>query len=71
MIRQMKLSFDRSVSRFIAQRISYNLFRGHLLANMADLLQSQLAIALPLFLDRLRNEITRLTTVKALSVIAK
>lgn len=44
---------------------------GQLLCNMADLLQPQLSIALPLFLDRLRNEVTRLTCVKALSVIAQ
>jgi len=30
----------------------------------------QLTVCLPIFLDRLRNEITRLTTVKALTKIA-
>lgn len=33
-------------------------------------LADQLMVCLPIFLDRLRNEITRLTTVKALTKIA-
>ncbi|RZB66666.1 cullin-associated NEDD8-dissociated protein 1 [Asbolus verrucosus] len=43
---------------------------GQVICNLGDHLQSELHICLPLFLDRLRNEITRLTTVKALTKIA-
>ncbi|KAL7299729.1 hypothetical protein TKK_0007479 [Trichogramma kaykai] len=43
---------------------------GQIVAHLGDVLQSSLPICLPIFLDRLRNEITRLTTVKALTCIA-
>jgi len=38
---------------------------------MGDALGPELATCLPIFLDRLKNEITRLTAVKALSMIAE
>jgi len=38
---------------------------------MGDGLGPELATCLPIFLDRLKNEITRLTAVKALSMIAE
>ena len=37
---------------------------------MGDVLTSELGNCLPIFLDRLRNEITRLTAVKAVTSIA-
>ncbi|XP_015609851.1 cullin-associated NEDD8-dissociated protein 1 isoform X1 [Cephus cinctus] len=43
---------------------------GQILAHLGDTLHDQLPVCLPIFLDRLRNEITRLTTVKALTCIA-
>ncbi|KAK9718909.1 TATA-binding protein interacting (TIP20) [Popillia japonica] len=43
---------------------------GQIVCNLGDYLSSELSVCLPLFLDRLRNEITRLTTVKALTKIA-
>lgn len=43
---------------------------GQVVCNLGDHLKSELPYCLPLFLDRLRNEITRLTTVKALTKIA-
>ncbi|XP_014472303.1 PREDICTED: cullin-associated NEDD8-dissociated protein 1 [Dinoponera quadriceps] len=43
---------------------------GQILAHFGDSLSNELHICLPIFLDRLRNEITRLTTVKALTCIA-
>lgn len=43
---------------------------GQIIANMGDILKSELAVCLPLFLDRLRNEVTRLSSVKALTMIA-
>lgn len=43
---------------------------GQIICNLGDYLQGELPICLPIFLDRLRNEITRLTTVKALTKIA-
>ncbi|CAG0890156.1 unnamed protein product [Darwinula stevensoni] len=43
---------------------------GVIIANLGDHLNNELFICLPIFLDRLRNEITRLTTVKALTGIA-
>ncbi|KAK0083224.1 hypothetical protein PV325_009153 [Microctonus aethiopoides] len=43
---------------------------GQILAYLGDTLEDELPVCLPIFLDRLRNEITRLTTVKALTCIA-
>ncbi|KAJ7389384.1 Cullin-associated NEDD8-dissociated protein 1 [Desmophyllum pertusum] len=43
---------------------------GQILCSLGDELGQQLSQCLPIFLDRLRNEITRLTTVKAYSLIA-
>ncbi|KAH8041577.1 hypothetical protein HPB51_017022 [Rhipicephalus microplus] len=43
---------------------------GHILCHLGDCLLAELAVCLPIFLDRLRNEITRLTTVKALTKVA-
>jgi len=43
---------------------------GQMLCNMGDVLSSELDNCLPIFLDRLKNEITRLTAVKALTLIA-
>ncbi|CAH3188697.1 unnamed protein product, partial [Porites evermanni] len=43
---------------------------GQILCSLGDELVQQLPQCLPIFLDRLRNEITRLTTVKAYSLIA-
>uniref|UniRef100_A0A8R1TWV1 TIP120 domain-containing protein n=1 Tax=Onchocerca volvulus TaxID=6282 RepID=A0A8R1TWV1_ONCVO len=42
---------------------------GLLVATFGDFLKDKLPICLPIFLDRLRNEMTRLVTVKALTVI--
>lgn len=43
---------------------------GQILAHFGDTLFNELHVCLPIFLDRLHNEITRLTTVKALTCIA-
>lgn len=43
---------------------------GQILCNLGDGLQGELRVCLPIFLERLKNEITRLTTVKALTLIA-
>ncbi|XP_050670753.1 cullin-associated NEDD8-dissociated protein 1 [Leptidea sinapis] len=43
---------------------------GQLICHFGDFLQTELPVCLPIFLERLRNEITRLTTVKALTKIA-
>ncbi|KAL7644980.1 UNVERIFIED_CONTAM: hypothetical protein RMT77_004797 [Armadillidium vulgare] len=43
---------------------------GQIITHLGDHLQSELGTCFPIFLDRLRNEITRLTTVKALTKIA-
>ncbi|XP_033121634.1 cullin-associated NEDD8-dissociated protein 1-like isoform X2 [Anneissia japonica] len=43
---------------------------SQIIANLGDHLTSELNVCLPIFLERLKNEITRLTTVKALSLIA-
>lgn len=43
---------------------------GQIIANMGDVLQQEMFVCLPLFLDRLRNEVTRLSTVRALTMIA-
>ncbi|CAL1532474.1 unnamed protein product [Lymnaea stagnalis] len=44
---------------------------GQIVANLGDCLQAELKECLPIFLERLKNEITRLTTVKALTLIAQ
>jgi len=46
-------------------------YRAQIICNMGDALGPELATCLPIFLDRLKNEITRLTAVKALSMIAE
>ncbi|XP_068626901.1 cullin-associated NEDD8-dissociated protein 1 [Battus philenor] len=43
---------------------------GQLLRHFGDYLQNELPVCLPILLERLRNEITRLTTVKALTKVA-
>lgn len=43
---------------------------GQIICSLGDYLQGELPTCLPIFLDRLRNEITRLTTVKALTKVA-
>lgn len=43
---------------------------GQIISNLGDHLQNELPTCLPIFLDRLKNEITRLTTVKALTKVA-
>lgn len=45
-------------------------FRGQILHSLGDELSYELGTCLPIFLERLKNEITRLTTVKALTLIA-
>lgn len=46
-------------------------YRAQIICNMGDALGPELTTCLPIFLDRLKNEITRLTAVKALSMIAE
>lgn len=43
---------------------------GQIISNLGDVLNAELAICLPIFLERLRNEVTRLSAVKALIMIA-
>lgn len=43
---------------------------GQIIAHLGDCIQPQLPECLPIFQDRLKNEITRLTAVKALTKIA-
>ena len=43
---------------------------GQIICSLGDYLQGELPTCLPIFLDRLRNEITRLTTVKAVTKVA-
>ena len=44
---------------------------GHIVAHLGDHLKNELPNCLPIFLERLKNEITRLTAVKALICIAR
>lgn len=44
--------------------------RGQIIRNLGDSLSAELTECLPIFLERLKNEITRLTAVKALTMIA-
>ena len=38
---------------------------------MGDALEAELSECLPIFVDRLRNEITRLTAVRAVTLVAR
>ena len=42
-----------------------------MISSMGDMLTDKLPECLPIFVDRLRNEITRLTAVRAITLIAK
>ncbi len=44
---------------------------GQVVASMGDTLVPKLSECMPIFVDRLRNEITRLTAVRAVTQIAK
>ena len=44
---------------------------GQVVASLGDSLGQQLPECMPIFVDRLRNEITRLTTVRAITLIVK
>ena len=41
------------------------------MCNLGDSLTTEMSECMPIFLERLKNEITRLTTVKALTMIAR
>lgn len=43
---------------------------GQIVANMGDVLQPELGACLPIFMERLKNDVTRLSSVKALTMIA-
>lgn len=43
---------------------------GQVVSCLGDCLTAEMSVCLPIFLDRLNNEITRLTTVKALTKVA-
>lgn len=43
---------------------------GQIISNLGDVLNAELAVCLPIYLERLRNEVTRLSAVKALIMIA-
>lgn len=43
---------------------------GQIISNLGDVLNTELTVCLPIFLERLRNEVTRLSAVKALIMIA-
>ncbi|XP_034668660.1 cullin-associated NEDD8-dissociated protein 1 isoform X1 [Drosophila subobscura] len=43
---------------------------GQIIANMGDMLKPELSVCLPIFMERLKNEVTRLSSVKALTMIA-
>lgn len=57
------------VSAFVYFLFYLFFLRGQLLCNLGDCLTPELQNCLPIMLDRLRNEITRLTAVKALIMI--
>ena len=51
--------------------LSHDLWRGQVIASMGDALEAELSECLPIFVDRLRNEITRLTAVRAVTLVAR
>ncbi len=44
---------------------------GQVVASLGDCLEEQLTECMPIFVDRLKNEITRLTTVRAITLIVR
>lgn len=49
---------------------SFDCRRAQIICNMGDSLGTELNVCLPIFLERLKNEITRLTAVKSVTLIA-
>ena len=45
--------------------------RGQVIGSLGDVLKNKLPECLPVYVSRLKNEITRLTTVKALTMITR
>ena len=45
--------------------------RGQIVASLGDALPDRLPECMPILVDRLRNEITRITAVRAISLIAR
>ena len=56
---------------WVATGVLCLLCRGQIVALLGDTLGPKLPECMPIFVDRLRNEITRLTAVRALSQIAR
>lgn len=44
---------------------------GQIFSNLGDVLDTELAVCLPIFLERLRDEVTQLSAVEALIMIAE
>ncbi|KAJ7999313.1 hypothetical protein DPEC_G00193090 [Dallia pectoralis] len=72
----VKSVFDGTLKRLKATDIDQEVKEraiscmGHIVSHLGDLLGSDLQPTLQIFLERLRNEITRLTAVKTLTLIA-
>jgi len=68
-----KAIFDKLTVQDIDQDVKESAITatGILIANLGEFLKANLKQVLPVLLDRLRNEITRLTTCKALATIAE
>ncbi|XP_014662099.1 PREDICTED: cullin-associated NEDD8-dissociated protein 1-like [Priapulus caudatus] len=70
-LREYCLQAFRVVRPTLPRRRYRRIFpQGQIICNLGDILSSELGVCLPIFLERLKNEITRLTTVKALTKIA-
>ena len=47
------------------------IFRSQIICYLGDLIPNELQSCWPILIERLKNEITRLTTVKAINMIAE
>ena len=67
-----KCTLNRLIAADIDQEVKERAIScmGQMICNLGDCLTSELRDCLPIFLERLKNEITRLTAVKALTMIA-
>lgn len=67
-----KCTLNRLVAADIDQEVKERAIScmGQMICNLGDCLSAELKNCLPIFLERLKNEITRLTAVKALTMIA-
>lgn len=62
---------DLLLENMIYLMLHFSFYRGQIVANLGDALEHVLDTCLPLYVNRLKNEITRLTAVRAIHMISR